>query len=241
VRDTNGDGNKDEIAAWLKANGNYSEAAYADAFAVQLSKATEELMEFGNELHAMSEQERVYKEQMAQNAISAIDATKYTEEQMKAMDVAATADFTDSYTDKFEQEFADMSKDDAEDAKAEVAKNLYGEDATVSGNKITYKDENGEEQTKKLTDEEFKEQWAAIQATSAMTEAFEQLPKTIDKISAQMTSSAGKAFKAMYAGKEGSAMTKADIEAATQVTQGELVTIWNNLTEEEKKAYGSFE
>jgi hypothetical protein len=56
-----------------------------------------------------------------------------------------------------------------------------------------------------------------------------------------MSSEVGKAFKAMYAGKEGSAMTKADIEAAGQLTQGELVTIWNNLTEEEKKAYGSFE
>jgi hypothetical protein len=241
VRDTNGDGNTDEIAAWLKENGNYSESLYASAFAAQLSKTTDELVAFGNELYAMSEQERIYKEQMAQNAIDLVDATKYTEEQMKQMDIAATAGFADSFTDRFEADFSEMSKDEVADAKAEVAKNLYGEDATVSGNKITYKDENGEEQTKKLTDEEFKEQWAAIQATSAMTEAFEQLPKTIDKISAQMTSSAGKAFKAMYAGKEGSAMTKADIEAASQITQGELVTIWNNLTEEEKKAYGSFE
>ena len=241
VRDKNGDGNADEIAAWLKENGNYAESTYASAFAEQLSKTTDELMVFGNELYAMSEQERVYKEQMAQNAIGLVDATKYTEEQMKQMDVAATADFADSFTDKFEADFSNKGKDEIEDAKAKVAKNLYGEDATVSGNKITYTDENGEKQTKELTDEEFKEQWAAIQATSAMTEAFEQLPKTINKISTQMSSEAGKAFKAMYAGKEGSAMTKTDIEAAGKITQGELVTIWNNLTEEEKKAYGSFE
>jgi hypothetical protein len=37
-----------------------------------------------------------------------------------------------------------MSKDELSDAKTEVAKNLYGDDATVSGNKITYTDENGE-------------------------------------------------------------------------------------------------
>jgi hypothetical protein len=80
VRDTNGNGNGDEIAAWLRENGNYIEAAYAGAFATQLSEVTDELMIFGNELHAMSEQERIYKEQMAQNAINMIDATKYTEE-----------------------------------------------------------------------------------------------------------------------------------------------------------------
>jgi hypothetical protein len=160
---------------------------------------------------------------------------------MKAMNIAATADFTDSYTDKFEQEFAGMSKEDAEDAKTEVAKNLYGEDATVNGNTITYYDEEGEKQTKKLTDEEFKEQWAAIQATSAMTEAFEQLPKTINKISSIMTSEAGKAFKAMYAGKDGSAMTKTDIESLRGTTNDDLWVMWSNLTAEERKAFGEFE
>jgi hypothetical protein len=36
-----------------------------------------------------------------------------------------------------------MSKAELSDAKAEVAKNLYGDEATVSGNKITYTDESG--------------------------------------------------------------------------------------------------
>jgi hypothetical protein len=59
-----------------------------------------------------------------------------------------------------------------------------------------------------------------------MTEAFEQLPKTIDKISSLMTSEAGKAFKAMYGGKDGTAMTKTDIEAASATTEGDLWTVW---------------
>jgi hypothetical protein len=75
------------------------------------------------------------------------------------MDVAASADFADSFTDKYEEQFANMDKNSEEltKAKEDVAKNLYGEDATVSGNTITYYDEEGEKQTKKLTDEEFKE------------------------------------------------------------------------------------
>jgi hypothetical protein len=54
-------------------------------------------------------------------------------------------------------EYEKMSKDEQATAKEDVAKNLYGEDATINGNKITYTDENGDEQTKELTDEEFKE------------------------------------------------------------------------------------
>ena len=245
-------GEEQAIKDWLVENGKtitkstgnstytYEESEYASYLADNIDA----LKEFSDELYAMAEQERVYKEQMAINAIEMVDATKYSEEQLRQMDVAASADFADSFTDKYEKDFSDMAQDsnsqELADAKEDVAKSLYGEDATVSGNTITYKDENGDEQTKKLTDEEFKEQWAAIQATSAMTEAFEQLPKTIDKISAEMTSAAGKAFRAMYAGKEGSAMTKTDIKAEAY-TKEELNNIWGNLTLEEQKAYGSFE
>lgn len=248
LRDTDGDGKlTTEMQDWLETYGTEEEAANASKFANALANDIEALKEFGTELYAMSEQERVYNEQMAQNAIGLVDATKYTEEQMKQMDVAATADYAKTFNKASQAELEKAIKEEGingetfKKAKEEVAKNLYGKDATVSGNTITYKDENGEEKTKELTDEEFKEQWAAIDATRNMTAAFEQLPKTINKISAQMSSEVGKAFKAMYAGKEGSAMTKADIEAASQVTQGELVAIWSNLTEEEKKAYGSFE
>ena len=135
----------------------------------------------------------------------------------------------------------ESSSDELNKAKEEVAKNLYGEEATVSGNKITYTDENGEKQTKKLTDEEFKEQWAAIQATKDMTAAFEQLPETIDKISKSLSKEAGEAFKAMYAGKDGTAMTKANIKAAKETSDSDLWTAWTQLNEEQRKVYGSFE
>jgi hypothetical protein len=72
------------MTEWLKANGNTSvETVYAASFAAQLANDTEALKEFGIELEAMAEQERVYKEQMAQNAIGMVDATKYSEEQLR--------------------------------------------------------------------------------------------------------------------------------------------------------------
>jgi hypothetical protein len=82
---------------------------------------------------------------------------------MTAMSVAGTAEYAESFNNEALKKYESMESDGKSDseetiaAKEEVAKNLYGEDATISGNKITYKDENGEEQTKELTDEEFKE------------------------------------------------------------------------------------
>ena len=120
------------------------------------------------------------------------------------MDIAASADFVDSFIDKYEEQFTNMDEYSTEliKAKEDVAKILYGEEATVNGNKITYYDENNKKQTKTLTDEDFREQWAAMQATPAMTEAFERLPKTIDKLSALMSPTEGKALKARYAEKK---------------------------------------
>lgn len=245
LRDKDGDGSVyAEMTQWLQENGNDMEIRNAGTFAMALDDNIEALREFGAELYAMSEQERVYKEQMAQNAINAVDASKYTEEQLKRMDAAATSGFADSFTDKYEAEFQkavdDKDTEAIQSAKEEVAENLYGKDATVSGNTITYKDEEGKEQTKELTDEEFKEQWAAIKATKQMTAAFEQLPKTINSISKKMTEAAGKAFEAITLEKEGAAMTKADIEAQSY-TKEEMQAIWGTLSIEEQSAYGDFE
>jgi hypothetical protein len=60
-------------------------------------------------------------------------------------------------------------------------------------------------------------------------------------VSSMMTSEAGKAFKAMYAGKDGSAMTKADLQSSAKYSEAELRAIWGNLSVEEQSAFGSFE
>ena len=244
VFDEDGSGSlKEELEEWISARSNLG---YEDYFASTLNNNIETLRDFGNEIYRATEEIQLYTEQMAQSAISTLDQSKFTEQEITQMQVAGTSDFTQQYIEPRLSEYGaeeDKKFNDAKmsELKAEVATTMYGKNATVSGNTITYYDENGDPQTEELSDEDFKSRWAAIKATQDMAEAFEQLPKTINKISAQMSSEVGKAFKAMYAGKEGSAMTKADIEAAGTLTQGELVTIWNNLTEEEKKAYGSFE
>ena len=183
IRDTNGDGNTDEIAEWLKTNGSVIEQTYAETFASQLEDVGEDLKEFGDELNAMTEQERLYNQQMANLALEGIDLDKYSEAQQSQMSSAATAELSAQMNASMQEKFDTMSKEEAESAKEDVAKNLYGEDATVSGNTITYIDEEGEEQTKDLTDEEFKEQWAAMEATEAMTAALEAVPQKINRVS----------------------------------------------------------
>ena len=80
VQVIDGKANADEIATWLQTSGS---SYYSSSFAQYLSEYTDELMEIGNKSYEAGEQEKIYKEQMAQNAMGIVDATKYSEEQLR--------------------------------------------------------------------------------------------------------------------------------------------------------------
>jgi hypothetical protein len=66
---------------WMLENGTgVNLANYADYFAANLADDAEALKEFGAELNAMAEQERVYNQAIANAALSAVDTTKLTED-----------------------------------------------------------------------------------------------------------------------------------------------------------------
>jgi hypothetical protein len=83
---------------------------------------------------------------------------------------------------QIEADMEEASKSEKAAAKEAVAQNLYGPDATVSGDTVTYIDENGEEQEATLTDENAMKQYAAMEATEKMTEALETVPGRIAKL-----------------------------------------------------------
>jgi hypothetical protein len=100
------------------------------------------------------------------------------------MNTLADADWAKSFEEEAMAEIEDVNLDakegeegyeEAQKIKEAVAA-TYGEDATVDGNTITYTDENGDEQTKELTNEQFKQQYAAMKATENMTKALEHAP-----------------------------------------------------------------
>lgn len=248
IYDANGNNDlTEEFTDWLVRNGNNdAERQNAETFAKELNEATKELKDFGNELKVIGEQDQIFYASMAQEAINTIDASQFTDKELKQMDVAATSEYSKAFNEasqaKLEKAIIEEGKNSEtfQKAKEEVAEDLYGEDATVNGNVITYYDENGDKQTKKLTEEEFKEKWTAIDATRNMTTAFEQLPKTISKVSSMMNKQMGKAFEAIYAGKDASARTQTDILALQKFDRDQIrTTIWDELTETEKSAYGN--
>jgi hypothetical protein len=94
-----------------------------------------------------------------------LDRGKFTAEEYALIQGSATGTAFNNQK-KAARESADFSFEhkDTESLKKEVAKSLYGPDATVDGNKIKYKD-GDEEKEVELTEEEWKTNYATMKAT----------------------------------------------------------------------------
>jgi hypothetical protein len=68
------------------------ETAYAESFAYYLEDDAEALRQFGNELDTMSQQNKLYMQEMANSAVDLIDETKYTADEMAQIRNAANSD-----------------------------------------------------------------------------------------------------------------------------------------------------
>jgi hypothetical protein len=91
VYDEDGSGSlKEELEEWIGARSNLG---YEDYFASTLNNNIEALRDFGNELYRATEEISLYTEQMAQSAISSLDQSKFTEQELTQMRVAGTSDF----------------------------------------------------------------------------------------------------------------------------------------------------
>jgi hypothetical protein len=142
-----------------------------------------------------------------------------------------------------EQEMETASKEEKKQAKADVAKSLYGDSATVSGDTVTYKDENGEEKTATLTDESAKEQYAAMVATEKMTAALEGVPSRISKVTAALNTFSdglGKAYNSLISNPKQT--TKKDAQTAknaigTDAYKQDMYAAWLQLSETERAYY----
>ena len=212
-------------------------------WAETLSKSSGELLEFGNQINAVAEQERIYNETLAQQAMATMDLSKYTEDQIAIISGAASADAYAIQQKKAEEEAAlrMANKQSAKDLKEEVAKQMYGADAKVSGNKITYKD-GEEEKTIELTKEEFEANYAAMTATKNMAAALETIPGIVNKVGNSLNRlgpDLGDAFAQSI--KDSSKLTIKQVEDLSKVSDKDLKTIYKSLSKEEQEYYGSSE
>ena len=196
------------------------------------SEVIDELEEYGQSLVQGEEQIDAMYAGMAMNALASVDTSKETEKVQKQMNNLADAEWAKQFEENALKEIEDVDLDakegdegyeEAQKIKQAVA-SQYGEDAEVDGNTITYTDENGDEQEVELTNEQFKQQYAAMQATENMTKALEHAPAAFAKIeesarklassmdlSGKEIAEAGKAIAKVWTSKDGKDLTQNDL------------------------------
>ena len=237
MQNEEGDWNVKDSAA-LEALGLTEDQARA--FAEELGDASGELQEYGKTLRQREEEEKALYEAMGLNAVQMIDQNALTEKEMQQATVAADATLMKAQEEAAKKNNTNLTEAEAK-KKAAAAYGVSEDEVEVDkdGNVTVGSGDDKKEYSK----EEFEAQMAAVDATNAAAAALEQLPKTIRTVSSKMSEAAGKAFEAMYAGKDGSGMTKADIEEVQNnaYTKAEMEAIWGTLSLKEQEAYGSFD
>ena len=231
-----------EFSEYLESTFHIDSSA-ADLWASELSKATDELIEFGEGLNQADESIKLYNDAQALAALNGMNLAKYSAEEQAWIEQAATGEAyaTALETAQTTAEQMMSDKESAAKAKEAVAKNMYGADATVDGNKITYK-EGDETKTVELTDEEFKSNYAAMVATETLTDTLETFPQIVKHMSSELDKTnpgAGDAIKQMNADPE--QMTKDQVEQLSRVSTSTWEHLYNSMTSEQQAYYGSLE
>jgi hypothetical protein len=110
------------------------------------------------------------------------------EEQIQASNIVDDASVKKMYDDNmsdlegvdFTDEKAMEGNDDMRNKRDEAIRAQYGADARIEGNKVTFRDAEGKQQTEELTNDELKAIIANNMTTQETKAAVEMAPETID-------------------------------------------------------------
>lgn len=215
----------------------------AQKWAKELSQATEELQDFGASLNIVDEQEKAHNEAMAQAALNSLDLSSYSKKSQELITGAASGEAYATQTEQalLEAEELAKNKDSYNDMKEEVAKAMYGEGATVKGDKITYKD-GDEEKEVTLSKEEWKANYAAMKSTEELAKSLELIPGIVDTIAndlRRINYDLGKDFGDLVAHPD--KLLVGQVENLSQVSDETLSNAYSKLTKEQQDYYGSEE
>ena len=220
-------------------------------FATTLSDSADELREFGNKLISGQEQVNTYIDSIASNAISMMNKDDYTDAETSRMANFMTADIMSTLVEQAEKEIGSVTDQNRESLLEEYADIMNLQEASISGNTITYKD-GDEEKTKTLTDEQLKSQLAHAKATDKAKEAMERFTKSLPIIKKELGKDLGPIVQKIYDSPEGGALTKGDlsqigvdlenytVEGLTAGLNDQAKQLWDN-SEALKSVYGNFE
>ena len=185
--------NAEAMSAYLKEIGYVSSkmgihfgdiSAQAKNTAEYFAENSEELRKYAETVAAANAETKAYYQAMALNAQKLMNMDQYSQQEINQINSVVDSDKTqlikENLENQYKQEGAGSDSQEIKEAKDQYARQQYGEDAYVNGNKIVYYDENGEKQTKKLTNDEWAQTLSSANAADKIAEAMEAVPEAID-------------------------------------------------------------
>ena len=226
----------------------------AEAMARSFAEDTSQLKEFGDALEAEAASSKARYEQMAMQAEQLANTAGWTQEEIlqgknlidddvyKAMekqaeDAVGSLDLTSK---KGEDGLNNM---DAEQERLldEAIKQVYGENATRDGKKVTFTNADNERVTEKLgeREDELIEAMKQIKATELTTSAMEGTKSVIATLNSII---GGNMASKVYSDAEGGSISMKDYKALAgedgELNNDDLQAFWDKLNDNEKQVYG---
>ena len=233
----------EEIVNYIERN-EIAFGGAAEQMANALLSDTGELLEFGQHLNAVDEQQKAYYQAMALNAQQLLDLGKYNEHQMNQINTIVDEDLMKNYEEaekeRLQAQAEESSDKEFDKAKEDFAKSIYGDKVRVDGNKII--DEKGETLREFEDDEAWIQEIAMANATQKAAEAMEEIPGAVLNSIKDLGPTLQEVFEKAF---EGKSLNKAELEAfkgqlgtiTYRDEEGEKATTWEELSAEEQAVW----
>ena len=221
-----------------------------DRFYKLTGNGSDALKDFGESLLQTQKEEEAAFSAIAASAQALADTMSMSEQELAQAsnivdNATAKAYYDEEYNKIKNTNFTDEKNlsDENKEKRDEAIKAQYGADARIEGNKVTYRDAEGKQQTEELTNEEIQALIANNYATESTAAAVEMAPQAIDQVIKNLglseDSKAASAIEKAAEDREGGEMTNSEVDALLGMSTDELKKAYNDLSDEQKKIFGS--
>lgn len=219
-------------------------AEEAEKLANSLGEASDELKDFGKQLTLREQQEAALYDALAVSIVEMVDTTKMAIEEIAQINTAVNEEYIKYFESVVGREETErmqrLGVDGFKEYLEKIAMEIYGTEEVKANKYADGVTVGSGDDEKEVTNKNLILQYKKMKGAEKAAEAVQNLPQAIDAMMRRLGKNAG-AFENAYAGKEGSKMTKADAEALQNITTQEWRTMFDSLSDTEKKAFGGFE
>ena len=204
---------REDIVEYIEHTGMATGAA-AEKMADAFLKNKDALLEYGKSLNQAESQMEAYYNSIAVNAQQLLDQAEWTQGQLDQMSNVVSSGLVQRYQENEEERLNNLNKEEFNNEKLRWAKETYGENVRVDGNKIL--DEKGEVLLEFENEDGWKAQMAAANSLQKAAEAMEQVPDMI----AEALESGGFSkdiSDALYKIMSGESLTKAETDVFNEL------------------------